>query len=57
MNEQEASAEAALSAAVVRLLQSDLRIVAEDYNLLKRLNEAASNKYADMSTIVSCSPF
>ncbi len=48
-----ASAEEQLSAAVVQLLQSDLKIVAEDYQLLKRLNDAASQKYGNMSTVVS----
>ena len=44
-------AEASLSEAVGRLMQSDLRVVQADYDLLRRMNEAASAKYAELGGV------
>lgn len=41
----------ALLESVSALLQSDVKLVAEDYALLKQLNEMAVSKYADMATV------
>ena len=51
--EAQLRAEAELSESVARLLGSDLRVAAEDYRLLTRLNEAAAKKYEDMGSVVS----
>lgn len=41
----------ALTSSLTALLQSDLSLVAADYELLRALNEEAARRYGDMATV------